>query len=64
MAKDRLGNELAIGDEILVLATVKTIGAGEQDGFISAVTAVPMPDDGRVFALPVLHGSQVEKKAG
>jgi len=60
-AKDAQGNVLAVGDEVDVLARITSMVQTGTDVMLSAVTVLPHGEDGKVYSIPVIHGSQVTK---
>lgn len=58
---DKNGAELKVGDEITVRLRIVDIAGEEAGANISAVTVIPHGDAKKVYALPCVHGSQVEK---
>jgi hypothetical protein len=60
MATDKNGKAVKVGDLILVRARVQSVTGFDQHGNISALTEVGHDAKDRRYALPVLHGSQVE----
>lgn len=62
VTSDMHGNELRVGTKINVAAVVTDIADVNGEAMLSAVTAIGHGTDGKVYSLPVLHGSQVTKQ--
>lgn len=60
-AKDSKGQPLKVGDFILVRAQIIDIAPAGDDAMLVALTAVPHGPDKKVYSIPTIHGSQVEK---
>lgn len=60
-AKDSKGQPLKVGDFILVRAQIIDIAPAGDDAMLVALTATAYGENKTRFAIPTIHGSQVEK---
>lgn len=59
--KDKNGIPVQVGDTILIPAKVTDIIGEGEAAMLSAVTEFPHGTEGRVYSIPVIHGSQIVK---
>lgn len=60
MVTDKNGKQIAVGSIINVRAKVAAITGEGEAAMLSALTELTHGTEGKVYSIPVIHGSQVE----
>lgn len=60
-ASDRQGKQLKVGDLITITAKIIAIESEDRGANIVAVTAIEHGPERKVYSIPCVHGSQVDK---